>query len=54
MIGGGDSVASAGRFVALDSIDSVSTGGGAMIRFVGGQKLPLLEAFAEAGPQARA
>jgi phosphoglycerate kinase len=44
-IGGGDTVASARRFVDLDAIDFVSTGGGALIRFVGGQPLPLLEAF---------
>jgi phosphoglycerate kinase len=44
-IGGGDTVASAKRFVNLDAIDFVSTGGGALIRFVSGQPLPLLEAF---------
>jgi phosphoglycerate kinase len=44
-IGGGDTVASARRFVDLDAIDFVSTGGGALIRFVSGQPLPLLEAF---------
>ncbi len=45
VIGGGDTVASAGRFVDLAEIDFVSTGGGALIRFVSGQSLPLLEAF---------
>lgn len=45
VIGGGDTVASAGRFVDRDAIGFVSTGGGAMIRFVSGQPLPLLEAF---------
>jgi len=45
VIGGGDTVASAGRFVDLGEIDFVSTGGGALIRFVSGQSLPLLEAF---------
>lgn len=44
-IGGGDTVASARRFVDLDDIDFVSTAGGALIRFVSGQSLPLLEAF---------
>jgi phosphoglycerate kinase len=44
-IGGGDTVASAARFVDLDDIDFVSSGGGALIRFVSGQPLPLLEAF---------
>jgi phosphoglycerate kinase len=44
-IGGGDTVASAKRFVDLDDIGFVSTAGGALIRFVSGQPLPLLEAF---------
>ncbi len=44
-IGGGDTVASARRFVDLADIDFVSTGGGALIRYVSGQPLPLLEAF---------
>ena len=45
VIGGGDTVASAVRFIDLAAIDFVSTGGGALIRFVGGQTLPLLEAM---------
>lgn len=45
VIGGGDTVASAGRFVDLGAIDFVSTGGGALIRFLSGEPLPLLEAF---------
>ncbi len=48
-IGGGDTVASARRFVDLDDIGFVSTAGGALIRFVSGQPLPLLEAFRTAG-----
>lgn len=44
-IGGGDTVASAARFVDLDDIGFVSTAGGALIRFVSGQSLPLFEAF---------
>ncbi len=47
-IGGGDTVTSAGRFVDLADIDFVSTGGGALIRFVAGQPLPLLDAFRDA------
>ena len=38
-------MASARRFVDLDDITFVSTGGGALIRYVSGQSLPLLEAF---------
>ena len=44
-IGGGDTVASASAFVDLDDITFVSTGGGALIRYVSGQPLPLFEAF---------
>ncbi|MDJ0771540.1 MAG: phosphoglycerate kinase [Ilumatobacter sp.] len=44
-IGGGDTVASAHRFIDVDDVDFVSTAGGALIRFVSGQPLPLLEAF---------
>jgi phosphoglycerate kinase len=47
-IGGGDTVASARRFVRLDDVDYVSTAGGALIRFVSGQPLPLLDAFRSA------
>lgn len=46
VIGGGDTVASAARFIDLDDIDYVSTGGGALIRFLSGQELPLLTALA--------
>ena len=52
-IGGGDTVASAKRFVDLDDIGFVSTAGGALIRFVSGQSLPLLEAFRTAGSERR-
>jgi phosphoglycerate kinase len=45
VIGGGDTVASASRLGDLSKIDHVSTGGGALIRFLSGIKLPLLEAM---------
>jgi phosphoglycerate kinase len=48
VIGGGDTVASARRFVDLDHIGFVSTGGGALIRYLSGQRLPLLEAMRRA------
>ncbi len=48
VIGGGDTVASAGRFVDLEDIDFVSTGGGALVRFISGQPLPMLEAMQRA------
>jgi len=48
VIGGGDTVASARRFVDLDDITFVSTGGGALVRFLSGQSLPMLEAMERA------
>lgn len=48
VIGGGDTVASARRFVNLDDIGFVSTGGGALVRFLSGQPLPMLEAMERA------
>jgi phosphoglycerate kinase len=48
VIGGGDTVASARRFVDLDDIGFVSTGGGALIRYLSGTRLPLLEAMERA------
>jgi phosphoglycerate kinase len=48
VIGGGDTVASARRFVDLNDIGFVSTGGGALIRYLSGQPLPLLEAMEKA------
>ena len=48
VIGGGDTVASASRFVNLDDIGFVSTGGGALVRFISGQSLPMLEAMQRA------
>ena len=48
VIGGGDTVASARRFVSLDDIGFTSTAGGALIRFLSGQPLPLLVAMKKA------
>jgi phosphoglycerate kinase len=48
VIGGGDTVASARRFVDLNDIGFVSTGGGALVRFLSGQSLPMLEAMERA------
>lgn len=45
VIGGGDTVASATAFIDLEDISYVSTGGGALIRYLSGQQLPLLEAM---------
>jgi phosphoglycerate kinase len=48
VIGGGDTVASARRFTDLDDIGFVSTAGGALIRYLSGQPLPLLQAMEKA------
>lgn len=45
VIGGGDTVASAAAFVDLDKISYVSTGGGALVRYLSGTELPLLKAM---------
>ncbi len=45
VIGGGDTVASAAAFIDLADVSYVSTGGGALIRYLSGQSLPLLEAM---------
>ncbi len=48
VIGGGDTVASARRFIDPNTIGFVSTGGGALIRYLSGQPLPLLQAMEKA------
>lgn len=48
VIGGGDTIGSARRFIDLGKVSYVCTGGGAMIRFLSGKKLPLIEAMEKA------
>ncbi len=48
VIGGGDTVSSASRFIDLNKIDYVCTAGGAMVRFLSGKRLPLIEAMRKA------
>lgn len=48
VIGGGDTVASASRFIDTQRLGFICTGGGALIRYIGGKKLPLLEAMEKA------
>jgi len=48
VIGGGDSVSAAQKFVDPGKISYVCTGGGAMVRFLSGVKLPLIEAMEKA------
>jgi phosphoglycerate kinase len=45
VIGGGDSINLLGKLNFLDKIDHVSTGGGAMLNFLAGEKMPGIEAL---------
>ncbi|NLZ76633.1 MAG: phosphoglycerate kinase, partial [Spirochaetales bacterium] len=45
VIGGGDTITAAARHTGLDGYSYVCTAGGAMIQFLSGKKLPLLEAM---------
>lgn len=45
VIGGGDTVTAAAKFIDIDKISYVCTAGGAMVRFLSGKKLPLIEAM---------
>ena len=45
VIGGGDTVSAAAKLIGLSAIDYVCTAGGAMVRFLSGKKLPLIEAM---------
>ncbi len=48
VIGGGDTVTAATRFVNLNQVDYVCTAGGAMVRYLSGKKLPLIMAMEKA------
>ncbi len=48
VIGGGDSVAAAGRFGVRGRMGYVCTAGGGMVRFLSGQELPVVEALKRA------
>lgn len=48
VVGGGDSVSAAARFINPDDINYVCTAGGAMVRFLSGVELPLLTAMKKA------
>ncbi|NLO83071.1 MAG: phosphoglycerate kinase [Clostridiales bacterium] len=48
VIGGGDTVSSATRYIDLGKINYVCTAGGAMVRFLSGKRLPLIEAMRKA------
>ena len=48
VIGGGDTVNSATAFIDMNKISYVCTAGGALIRFMSGKKLPLVDAMEKA------
>ena len=45
VLGGGDSVSAAHRFIDVSDIGFISSAGGAMVRFMTGKTLPLIEAM---------
>lgn len=54
VVGGGDTITAAKRFTNLDDFSYVCTAGGAMIRFLSGKKMPLIEAMERAWERDRA
>ncbi len=48
VIGGGDTVTAATKYANLNEINYVCTAGGAMVRYLSGKKLPLMEAMEKA------
>ena len=45
VVGGGDSVTAAAKYKVKDKLDYVCTGGGALIRFLTGEELPVVKAL---------
>lgn len=45
VIGGGDSITATAKYEKMDKIDYICTGGGALIRFLSGEELPVVRAL---------
>ena len=45
IIGGGDTISAVDKFEDIKKIDYICTGGGAMLEFLAGKKLPGIEAL---------
>ena len=45
VVGGGDSVSAAAKYQVTDKLNYVCTGGGALIRFLTGEELPVVKAL---------
>jgi 3-phosphoglycerate kinase len=45
IIGGGDTISAIAKFGLVDKFDHISTGGGAMLAFLGGEKMPGIESL---------
>jgi len=48
VIGGGDTVNAASKFINLNKINYISTAGGAMVKYLSGEELPLIKAMEKA------
>lgn len=53
VIGGGDTVGAAQRFVDMDRLNYVCTAGGAMVQFLSGKEMPLIKAMRKAYDRTR-